>query len=232
MKNIAIIPARSGSKGIKDKNIKPLCGKPLMAYTIEAALECGLFQTVMVSTDSKEYGNIAKKYGAEVPFYRSQETSGDTSGSWEVVREVLHRYMENGEKFDTVCLLQPTSPLRRPSDIHECYQLLKDKEADAITSVCQVDHGPELMMTLLDDLSLAKYRERHGFNLQRQLQEQYYRINGAVYIRRVLYNKNDIMVLDKKEYACIMDPRYSVDVDTDMDFVLAEALVLSNAVNL
>ena len=117
MKNLAIIPARSGSKGLKDKNIKMLSGKPLMAYTIEAAIESKMFCKVMVSTDSGNYAEIAREYGAEVPFLRSNELSGDKAGSWEVVLEVLQQYQTVGEIFDTVCLLQPTSPLRDSADI-------------------------------------------------------------------------------------------------------------------
>ena len=127
MKNIAIITARSGSKGLKDKNIKELNGKPLMAYTIEAALESKQFETVMVSTDSEEYAKIARKYGAEVPFLRSEKTSSDEAGSWDVILEVLENYAELGKMYDTVCLLQPTSPLRKVDDIINSYKILEEK---------------------------------------------------------------------------------------------------------
>ena len=115
--NIAIITARSGSKGLRDKNIKMLCGKPLMAYSIEAAINSKMFKTIMVSTDSEEYACIAKEYGAEVPFLRTPENSTDKAGSWETVAEVVRRYYDEGVRFETVCLLQPTSPLRLPEDI-------------------------------------------------------------------------------------------------------------------
>ena len=105
MKNIAIITARSGSKGLKDKNIRLLAGKPLMAYSIDAALESGLFETVMVSTDSEEYARIARDCGAEVPFLRSEETASDRASSWSVVDEVLCSYEKSRKSFDTFCLL-------------------------------------------------------------------------------------------------------------------------------
>ena len=92
MKNIAIIPARSGSKGLHDKNIKDLCGKPLIAYSIEAAMQSKEFDEIMVSTDSPAYANIAQEWGATVPFLRSKETSSDTASSWEMVEEVLNNY--------------------------------------------------------------------------------------------------------------------------------------------
>ena len=111
LKSIAIITARSGSKGLPDKNIRPLNGVPLIAYTIKAALDSGMFDTVMVSTDSEKYAEIARKYGAEVPFLRSAATSGDKSSSWDAVKEVLAQYKSQlGKTYDLVALLQVTSP--------------------------------------------------------------------------------------------------------------------------
>ena len=132
MKNIAIIPARSGSKGLVDKNIKELQGKPLIAYSIEAALQSGFFDEVMVSTDSDVYAYIAKEWGAQVPFLRSAEMASDSAGSWDTVREVLDRYKALGKEFDTVCLLQPTSPLRTQEDIRNAYQIYQNKNAKAV----------------------------------------------------------------------------------------------------
>ena len=117
MNNLAIIPARSGSKGLKDKNIKLLNNQPLISYTIDAANKTGIFSHVMVSTDSKVYADIAQKYGAEVPFLRSKDNSCDVASSWDVVKEVLREYAKLGITFDTVALLQPTSPLRSDKDI-------------------------------------------------------------------------------------------------------------------
>ena len=104
MANIAIITARSGSKGLKDKNIRLLAGKPLLVYSIEAAIKSGKFDTVMVSTDSEEYADIARAYGAEVPFLRSENTSSDFASSWDVVSEVLNRYHDIGKDYDTFML--------------------------------------------------------------------------------------------------------------------------------
>lgn len=220
MKNIAIIPARSGSKGLKDKNIKELNGKPLLAYSIDAAISSGLFEEVMVSTDSELYANVAKENGASVPFLRSEEQSSDNAGSWGVVEEVLKKYEILGKKFDTVCLLQPTSPLRRTEDILAAYELLNDKIADAVTSVCEVDHSPLWTMTLDETRSLCEFR-KNLVNAPRQKLGQYYRLNGAIYIKRICYGEK-ITLLDEKEYAVIMDRRNSVDIDTIEDFELAE----------
>ena len=120
MKNIAIIPARAGSKGLPDKNIKLLNGKPLLQYSVEAALGSGCFDKVMVSTDSEKYAEIAREAGAEVPFLRSAYTSTDKASSWDMVEEVLDGYERLGWTFDTFCLLQPTSPMRTGSCMVVC----------------------------------------------------------------------------------------------------------------
>lgn len=221
MKNIAIIPARSGSKGLKDKNIKELNGKPLLSYSIDAAIVSGLFDEVMVSTDSELYASVARANGASVPFLRSEELSSDNAGSWGVVEEVLHKYEECGKKFDTVCLLQPTSPLRTAKDIIEGYQLLMEKNGDAVTAVCEMDHSPLWSMVLPEDNSLSDFRKNLK-SVPRQQLAKYYRINGALYIRRIDYKDNHILIQDGNEYALIMNRKKSVDIDTLEDFELAE----------
>ena len=136
VKKIAVITARSGSKGLKDKNIKLLNGKPLMAYTIEAAKQSGCFDCVHVSTDSEVYAEIARDYGAEVPFLRDEELASDTSSSWDVMRSVIRRYQQYGQSFDQAMLLQPTSPLRTAEDIQEIFRLMEDKKAKVVVGVC------------------------------------------------------------------------------------------------
>ena len=192
MNNIAIITARSGSKGLKDKNIKPLHNKPLIYYSINAAIESKMFSHVMVSTDSERYAEIARECGAEVPFLRSSQMSSDTAGSWDVVKEVLGGYTE---RFDTVCLLQPTSPLRTAEDIINGYREFTEKGADAVTGVCEMDHSPLWSMTLDDTLSLTEFR-RGLTDAPRQKLPTYYRINGALYIRKINLRKK-IVFKDK-----------------------------------
>ena len=142
MKNIAIIPARSGSKGVKDKNIRELNGKPLIAYTIKAAINSGEFDEVMVSTDSELYAEIAQQYGTHIPFLRSKATATDTVTSWEMVEEVLKGYKKLRKGFDTFCLLQSTSPLRTAEDIRGAYDLYRARAKFAVVSVCEAEHSP------------------------------------------------------------------------------------------
>lgn len=220
MKNIAIIPARSGSKGLKDKNIKDLNGLPLLAYSIIAAKESKLFDEIMVSTDSQLYADIAINYGANVPFLRSNLQSGDNASSWGVVREVLENYRQNGKRFNTVCLLQPTSPLRTQDDIINAYKILEQSGGNAVTSVCEMDHSPLWSMTLPADNSLTEFRKTIS-EKPRQKLHKYYRFNGAVYIRKI----DDTKILELPEYAFIMEKNKSVDIDTLEDFEYAEYIL-------
>jgi len=225
MKSIAIIPARSGSKGLKDKNIRDLNGKPLLAYSIESALDSHMFTVVHVSTDSAIYADIAKKYGADVPFLRSEFASSDTASSWEVVKEVLLKYEKIGKTFDTFVLLQPTSPLRTGNDIINAYKLKEEKGAITIVSVCEMDHSPLQSNTLPDNLSMDGFEREEVKNLRRQDMPTYYRFNGAIYLSDVDHFIETGDIYEKECYAYIMDRRASVDIDDEMDFKIAEVLI-------
>ena len=225
MKNIAIIPARSGSKGLKDKNIKLLNGKPLLAYSIEASIKSKCFDTVMVSTDSKKYADIAKKYGAEVPFLRSKKNSSDKSSSWDVVKEVLNAYKENGKEFDNFMLLQPTSPLRTQKDIKNAFKLQKENNANSIVSVCEEEHSPEESIKLKNNLYLSPIIKNRNNNRRRQDMDKYYRMNGSIYLCKTSYFNKYGEIYNKGCYAYKMNNINSVDIDTELDFVLAEYLL-------
>lgn len=224
MRNLAIIPARSGSKGLKDKNIKLLNGKPLLAYSIEAAYKSKLFNEIMVSTDSDKYAQIAVAWGANVPFLRSSDLSTDTASSWDVVKETIERYREIGREFDTVALLQPTSPLRTSEDIIAGYSKMKEKDANAIVAVCETEHSPLWANTLPEDSSLTDFISKDVLNMPRQSLPTYYRINGALYIVKTefLLSTNDIY--SGRCYAVIMSKDHSIDIDNEIDFKLAEIL--------
>ena len=224
MNNLAIIPARSGSKGLKDKNIKLLNGKPLIAYSIEAAAQSGIYSHILVSTDSETYGEIAIKYGAEVPFYRSEENASDVASSWDVVKEVLRKYMEMGVEFDTFTLLQPTSPLRKTEDILNAYRIFKEKNATAVISVCEMEHSPLWSNTLPEDNSLSGFLKSES-NKQRQKLETFYRINGAIYMAKVKEFLKDTNLYRDNCYAYKMSAERSIDIDTELDFKIAETII-------
>lgn len=226
MRNLAIIPARSGSKGLPDKNIKQLCGKPLMAYTIEAAIMSSCFDEVMVSTDSVKYADIAKQYGASVPFMRSSKTSSDTASSWDMVEEVLDSYRKIGKEFDSFCLLQPTSPLRTAEDISSAYNLYIEKASFAVVSVCEAEHSPLWCGHLPESREFVNFVHIEDIK-QRQSGSKFYRLNGAIYIVNVDRFKNDKFLYQNGSYAYVMDQEKSVDIDSEIDFMYASLIVNS-----
>ena len=224
MKNIAIIPARSGSKGIKDKNIKNLKGKPLMAYTIDAAINSGEFDEVMVSTESEEYADIARGLGANVPFLRSANNASDTASSWDMVEEVLENYSKIGKKYDTFCLLQPTSPLRDAEDIKNAYDLYRNKADIAVVSVCEAEHSPLWCGHLTENREFVNFVNQENLK-QRQAGGKFFRLNGAIYIVNINNYLKNRFLYRSGSFAYIMTQEKSVDIDTEMDFKMAEILL-------
>lgn len=224
MKSIAIILARSGSKGLVDKNIKELAGKPLIAYSINAALESGKFDKVFVSTDSQKYADIATAYGASAPFLRSSENSTDKAGSWDAVREVIERLEQMGEHYDNVMLLQPTSPLRTAEDITNSFKLMQEKNANAILGVVEMDHSPIWSNTLPADGCMDDFVRQEYAGIPRQELPTYYRINGAIYLLTIDELYKDKMFSDKC-YAYVMPGERSIDIDTALDFKIAEVML-------
>lgn len=223
MKNIAIIPARSGSKGLKDKNIKEFCGLPLLAWSVRAALEAGVFDEVMVSTDSEDYKNIAIKYGAAVPFLRSSNNSSDKASSWDTMREVISEYENLGRSFDTMCMLQPTSPLRDAQDIKNAYLIYQSNNADAVVSLCELEHSINSVNKVHENGALDGFADSTKSG-RRQDAERYCRINGAIYIQSVEALMKGINVYGKNSYAYMMEKVKSLDIDDEYDFIQAEAI--------
>ena len=231
MKNIAVIPARSGSKGLPDKNIRPVNGKPLLAYTIEAALESGCFDTVHVSTDSERYAEIARQYGADVPFLRSAALATDTASTWDAVREVLARYDELSKRFDTMMLMQPTTPLRTGEDVKAAYALFQKKQAKSVIAVYEVDHSPLWCDTIPDSGSMKGFGRKDLAWVNRQDLRPYYRVNGAIYLLSVngINIPPDDEIYEDNCYALFMDRKKSVDVDSEDDLALVEFLLARRA---
>ena len=224
IRNLAVIPARSGSKGLKDKNIRKLNGKHLIGYSIEAAIRSGLFDCVHVSTDSSEYGEIAMQYGADVSFPRTEELSADTADTWDVARYVLNTFRKLGKDFDRITVLQPTSPLRTGEDIRNAYKLFEEKDAESVVSVCEVSHSPILMKPLGRELSMEGFIDLSK-DVRRQEQEKYYRLNGAIYMFHVSVLDDIQKLYGKKSFAFVMPEDRSVDIDTIQDFCYAEFLL-------
>lgn len=230
MRRIAVIPARSGSKGLKDKNIRELNGKPLIAYSIECAVESGMFDRVFVSTDSQRYANIAIQYGADASFLRSKENSTDTAGSWDAVREVINRFHEMGEDFDEVMLLQATSPLRSKDDVVKAIELLHSRNGRAVVSLTECDHSPLWCNTLPTDGCMDHFDNNEYKNLPRQMLPVYYRYNGALYLVTADELQNKQHMFECGCYAYIMPQTRSIDIDSALDFLIAETIITAGII--
>ncbi|QPK63130.1 acylneuraminate cytidylyltransferase family protein [Methylomonas sp. LL1] len=228
MKIIAFIPARKGSKRLADKNIKPLAGKPLIAWTIEAALAAGSNMDVIVSTDSPEIEGIAKAYGAEVPFLRPESLAGDNIPTFDALEYTLDRLKKAGREYDTAVLLQPTSPLRKANHIAEALKLLEQPDVRSVVSVSEFEHPVEWTMPLPENRRLDSYISEHEQVLRTRSQDlpKRYRLNGAVYCARtadILQYKSFYMPQGTCAY--IMDKVFATDIDDLFDFEYAEFLI-------
>lgn len=225
---IAIIPARKGSKRLINKNIKSLNGKPLIAWTIEAAKQSGYFRHVFVSTDCEKIAYISKQYGAEVPFLRDSALATDTATTSSVVSHFISQLIENKIvlNLDTVALLQPTSPLRESRHIASAFEQMRSLNADAIVSVCEVDHPPELSNTLDVTLSMDGFIKKENLKRSQDYQKNY-RLNGAIYLFNDRYFHRPYLY-EENTFAFVMDRSSSVDIDTAEDFMFAEVLLNRN----
>lgn len=226
---LAIIPARGGSKRLPRKNVLELGGKPLIAWTIEAALGCSFIDEVMVTTDDAEIAAVAKEYGANVPFLRPAELASDTATSFDAIRHTINYYRtEMGKEFDFVVLLQPTSPLRGSHDIGRAIELRAQNKADAIISVCEVEHSPLWMNTLPEDHSMVGFLRSELKNIRSQDLAAFYRLNGAIYIcevRRLLEQKT--FLIEDSIFAYPMSAESSIDIDNKIDFTIASCILQS-----
>lgn len=220
MKNIAIIPARGGSKRIPRKNIKPFMGKPIIAYSIEAALQSGLFDEVMVSTDDEEIAAIARQYGASVPFYRSAEMSNDYATTADVIEEVLDIYKENGQIFDNVCCLYATAPFVTPHRLKEAFEMMINKEYNSVFTAVAFSYPVQRGLKIEDGKIRMVWPEH--LNTRSQDLPPIYHDAGQFYvstaqsfyeIRGFWGNNAGGLILSELEVQ---------DLDTDIDWKLAE----------
>lgn len=213
-KVLALIPARGGSKGIKDKNIFDIEGMPLIAYTIISALKSKYVDKVIVSTDSEKIGQIALKYGAEVPFYRPKELANDTAKTIDAVIHAIQE-VEKNEVFDVLVLLQPTSPLRDEKDIDgalEKFVLYKEK---SLVSVSKVRDNPLLIRRLYKEELMEKLLPDNS-TVRRQEMPEFYRINGSIYINLISEITTDTSFNDNL-VPYIISERNGVDIDELVD---------------
>jgi len=228
---LAIIPARSGSKGITDKNIKEINKKPLIAYTIDACVKSKIFDNIIVSTDSKKYAQIAESCGASVPFLRLKELSTDIASSNDVIFYVLNEMKKAGNLYDYIVLLQPTSPLRNENHILESVNKLLSYDANSIVSICEVDHSSNINIVLDSNMRLD-FLFDDSKKIRRQDMKKEYRINGAIYICKTDYFLKYKSFYREKSYPYIMDKISSIDIDDIYQFEFAKFIINNNFVSL
>ena len=225
-KVLAIIPARGGSKGLPGKNIKELCGKPLIAWSIEAAKACSNIDRVVASTDDEDIAKVAKKYGAEVPFMRPAELASDTASTIDVIFHAINWLKEHQDyRSEYILLLQPTSPLRSGEDIDGAIQMLKDKDVRAVVSVCETDHHPWWSNTLPENGNMKDFLRPGILNKRRQSLPVFYRLNGAIYLADTDYLHKCNGFFGPETFAYKMAESRTVDIDSDLDFKLAALLL-------
>ncbi len=219
---LAIIPARGGSKRLPRKNILPLAGKPLIAWTIEAALQSKEVDRVIVSTDDPEIAVVAKSFGAEVPFMRSPALATDTATTLDVVLDVLYRM----PGINRMIILQPTSPLRTAQDIDNAVSLLDTRRAKAVISVCESETPVAWMNSLPEDGCMDNFLLDHIKNKRSQDLPTTYLLNGSIYVINSQTVESEKSLIPRSgAYAYKMDRKDSVDIDDELDFIIAETLL-------
>ncbi|EAL5403485.1 acylneuraminate cytidylyltransferase family protein, partial [Campylobacter coli] len=224
-KILAIIPARSGSKRLVDKNIMYLQEKPLIAWSIEAAIKSKFIDRVVVSTDSFKYADIAKNYGALVPFIRKGMLALDSTPTFDVIEDVIKFYNSRQISYKYIILLQPTSPLRNEKHIDEAIELFFLKKANSIVSVCECEHSPLWTNVLSSDGSMDNFIKEDIKNLRSQDLPKYYRLNGAIFIAEISSYLKYKSFFMPNSFAYKMSTKESIDIDTEIDFLMAEILL-------
>lgn len=220
MSVICIITARGGSKRIPQKNIKEFCGKPIISYSIEAAIESGIFDEIMVSTDNDEIANIAIEYGARVPFRRSEKTSGDHSMTVEVLCEVIDSYKKIGKTFDTICCIYPTAPFINAKKLVEAYKEFCETKASALIPVVKYSFPPQRCFVINEGLLHYKWKENEKKRSQ-DLEPFYHDAGQFYYINTQIMMATDTLV-PEKTVPFILDELEVQDIDNYVDWEIAE----------
>lgn len=220
-RNVAIITARGGSKRIPKKNIKEFCGAPIITYSIQAALESGLFDEVMVSTDSEEIAELAEKYGASVPFMRSEDTSSDFATTADVILEVLSEYEKRGKKFDYACCIYPTAPFLTAEKLCVAMKQIKEKDAAQLTPVVAFSFPPQRSV-VIDIDGRMRYKFPEYRQMRSQDLEKMYHDAGQFYIYKVSSYKNAKGKIAQGMIPFILPESEVQDIDNEEDWKIAE----------
>ena len=226
-KIICHIGARGGSKGVKGKNCMPICGLPLIAWSVKQALECPYIEKVIVSTDSIEIAEIAKKYGADVPFIRPKKLASDSAGKWEVWQHALNFLDQNeSEKIDIFLDLDCTSPLRDVEDITNAINLFNDNDVDVVFSVCEARKNPYFNMVEENDKGFLKISKQINPIIKcRQDAPKVFEHVASIYVLSPDYIRNSDGLLSGKTKGYDMAPAKCYDIDSEFDYEIVEYLM-------
>ncbi|MBR2616253.1 MAG: pseudaminic acid cytidylyltransferase [Clostridia bacterium] len=220
MKRLAIITARGGSKRIPKKNIKPFLGKPIIAYSIEAALQSGMFSEVMVSTDSEEIAAVAREYGASVPFMRSEKTSNDFATTADVLEEVLSEYEKRGQHFDAFCCLYPTAPFVTAQKLRDAAEIMEKKGAGVVFPIVKFSYPPQRAVAVRGDQLCFVYPEH--MNTRSQDLEPWYHDCGQFYFHKLETFRKYHTAVTPETVPLIVSEEVVQDIDTEADWNIAE----------
>jgi pseudaminic acid CMP-transferase len=221
MSNLCIIPARGGSKRIPRKNIRPFRGKPIIAYSIEAALQSQLFERIMVSTDDEEIAEIAQKYGAEVPFLRSKENANDYATLADVLIEVIEAYKNTDNHFDNICCILPTAPLISSKRIAEAFNNYSNNNLDSLCPVVAFSYPIFRALELSDDNKLKMIWPQY-INSRSQDLKLAYHDSGSFYLVKTKALFQEKTLFCNNGSAIILRENEVQDIDSEMDWKLAE----------
>ena len=220
MSVIAIITARGGSKRIPKKNIKEFMGTPMLAYAIEAAKDSGIIDEVMVSTDSEEIADVARKYGAAVPFMRSEKTANDFATTYDVIEEVVNEYKKQGKIFDDLCCIYPCVPFLTSKSLCDAFKVMKAAKADALQPVCRYPVPIEWAMKIENGFLIPNDREAQKIRSQ-DLIPKYFDV-GMFYFCKIDVMLTEKTLVPKRTSAYMIDESECQDIDTPDDWKMAE----------
>lgn len=220
MANLAIIPARGGSKRIPRKNIKNFLGQPIITYSINAALQSGIFDEVMVSTDDEEIAGIAQKYGAAIPFMRSPETANDHATTFAVIEEVCQNYTQRGQNFDFVCCIYPCAPLISGKTLNEAYETIANNDFDAVFPVVEFSYPVQRSLKITNgklDFTYPEYAQARSQDLPKN-----YHDSGQFYWMRIEQILRTRKIMTDNVGGIIISELDAQDIDNEIDWKLAE----------
>ncbi|QGM28724.1 acylneuraminate cytidylyltransferase family protein [Acinetobacter towneri] len=226
----ALIPARGGSKRLPRKNIKLLVDKPLIAWSIEVAKACKYVDRVIVSTDDEEIKRISEQYGAEVPFLRPEHLSNDHASSFDVIKHAID-FLTLSRSNELIVLLQPTSPLRLASEIDTALEFFVQKNAKGVVSISETEHSPMWSNTLPEDGCMSDFIRPEVQGKRSQDLPTFFRLNGSIYIYETLsLLEQSKIFFNENVYGFETSLETAVDIDTGLDFLIAETIMKNRAI--